>query len=56
MSRNKRDLARDTWTRTKQLVLLNGALEDYVLIRSHESSVLGYRSCRWLAPMGRSIK
>jgi len=27
-----RDLARDTWTRTKQLVLLNGALEDYVLI------------------------
>ena len=27
-----RDLARNTWTRVKQLVLLNGALEDYVLI------------------------
>ncbi len=24
-----RDLAQDTWARTKQLVLLNGALEDY---------------------------
>ena len=27
-----RDLARDTWDRAKQLVLLNGALEDYVLL------------------------
>jgi len=27
-----RDLARSTWARTKQLVLLNGALEDYVLL------------------------
>ena len=27
-----RDLARDTWAKTKQLALLNGALEDYVLI------------------------
>jgi hypothetical protein len=27
-----RDLARDTWIRVKQLVLLNGALEDYILL------------------------
>ena len=35
-----RDLAQDTWARTKQLVLLNGALEDSVLIRVTKVSCL----------------